>query len=184
MRKSALAKRRGDKWYESAYCQRRLLRDEIQCGCRCRMSGKCGCEWCSGMLKLRPALRDKPAAITLWPVMKRLTLIFLMLLLPLQSAWAAASAYCQHEQGVATQHFGHHAHQHQTATDSNDGGGKSPLSVHADCSSCHLSCPAATASVRSIVVMTSGSPVLAEHPDALSSVFPDSPERPKWAPAA
>ena len=136
------------------------------------------------MLNPHPALRDNPAAITLWPVMKRLALIVLMLLLPLQSVWAAASAYCEHEQGVATQHFGHHIHQHQASTDSNDSSGKSPLNVHADCSSCHLSCPAATESVRSTVVMASGLLVLADYPDALSSVFPDHPERPKWVPAA
>ncbi|MBK9623505.1 MAG: hypothetical protein IPO38_02795 [Rhodocyclaceae bacterium] len=116
--------------------------------------------------------------------MKRLALIFLILLLPLQSVWAAASSYCQHEQGVATQHFGHHTHQHQVTTDSNDGTGKSPLNVHADCSSCHLSCPAVTESVRSIAVTASGSLVVADHLDALSSVFPDHPERPKWVPAA
>jgi hypothetical protein len=129
------------------------------------------------------ALRDNLAAVTLSPVMKRLALIFLMLLLPLQSVWAAASAYCQHEQGVATQHFGHHTHQHKASADRNDGTGKSPLNVHADCSSCHLSCPAVTESVRSIAVTASGSLVVADHLDALSSVFPDSPERPKWASA-
>ena len=129
-------------------------------------------------------LHTNPAAITLSPVMKRFALIFLMLLLPLQSLWAAATAYCQHEQGVATQHFGHHTHQHQASTDSNDGSGKSPLNVHADCSSCHLSCPTVTESVRSIAVTASGSLVVADHLDALSSVFPDHPERPKWVPAA
>ena len=136
------------------------------------------------MLNLRPALRDIPAAITLSPVMKRLALIFLMLLLPLQSVWAAASAYCQHEQGASVQHFGHHTHQHNVSTDSSDGSGKSPLNGHADCSSCHLSCPAATGSIRSIGIPASGSLVLGDQPDALSSVFPDNPERPKWAPAA
>jgi len=136
------------------------------------------------MLNPHPALRDNPAAITLWPVMKRLALIFLILLLPLQSVWAAASAYCQHEQDSTAQHFGHHTHQHKASTDSNDGTGKSPLNVHADCSSCHLSCPAATESARSITIPASGSLVLADHPRALSSVFPDHPERPKWVPAA
>ncbi|MDP2811522.1 MAG: hypothetical protein Q8O34_15375, partial [Rhodocyclaceae bacterium] len=98
--------------------------------------------------------------------------------------WAAASAYCQHEQDVAAQHFGHHTHQHKASTDRSDGTGKSPLNVHADCGICHLSCPAATESVRSIIVAASGSLVVADQPDALSSVFPDNPERPKWVPAA
>lgn len=137
-----------------------------------------------GMLTRARQLRDNSAATTLSPVMRRFALIFLMLLLPLQSVWAAASAYCQHEQGVATQHFGHHTHQHQASTDGNDGTGKSPLNVHADCSICHLSCPAAAESVRSTIVTASGSLAVADQPDALSSVFPDHPERPKWVPAA
>jgi len=136
------------------------------------------------MLNPHPALRDNPAAITLWPVMKRLALIFLMLLLPLQSVWAAASAYCQHEQDVTAKHFGHHTHQHKASIDRNDGTGKSPLNVHADCGICHLSCPAATESVRPTIHMASGSFAVADQPEALSSVFPDHPERPKWLPAA
>ncbi|MDZ4255653.1 MAG: hypothetical protein U1A72_24050, partial [Sulfuritalea sp.] len=130
------------------------------------------------------ALRDIPATTTLSPVMKRLALVFLMLLLPLQSVWAVASTYCQHEQDSTAQHFGHHTHQHNASTDRNDGSGKSPLNVHADCGICHLTCPAAIESVRSLVVMASGSLVVAHHPYALPSVFPDHPERPKWVLAA
>ncbi len=46
--------------------------------------------------------------------MRRFFLILLVLLLPLQSAWAAATAYCQHEQRPAAKwHLGHHQHQHR-----------------------------------------------------------------------
>jgi hypothetical protein len=129
-------------------------------------------------------LHTNRAAVTLLPVMKRLALIFLMLLLPLQSVWAAAGAYCQHEQGASVQHFGHHAHQHKTSADRNDGTGKSPLSVHADCGICHLSCPVVTESDRPICVPASGSLAVSNNPDVFSSVFSDNPERPKWVPAA
>ena len=74
--------------------------------------------------------------------MRRLVLICMMLLLPLQWSWAAAAAYCEHETGAAAQHLGHHEHKHQA--DASDKGGKngkaaSKTVVDDDCSVCHLS---------------------------------------------
>lgn len=45
--------------------------------------------------------------------MRRLLLAFLLLFMPLQSIWAAASPYCGHEAAPQAAHFGHHAHEHQ-----------------------------------------------------------------------
>lgn len=102
-----------------------------------------------------------------------------------QFSWAAAAGYCQHENGQAAQHFGHHYHQHQLASaDGKDVSGKSPLQAHADCSSCHLSCSAAAASSAVVSVVTPASLVVADPPGALPSVVPESPERPKWMSAA
>lgn len=48
--------------------------------------------------------------------MRRLLVLFLMVIFPLQSVWAAVGSLCQHEAGrTAQQHLGHHAHQHQQA---------------------------------------------------------------------
>ncbi|MEJ8850211.1 hypothetical protein [Variovorax rhizosphaerae] len=45
--------------------------------------------------------------------MRRLLLVFLMLLMPLQSVWSAAASVCAHEQvNAATRHFGHHDPHH------------------------------------------------------------------------
>lgn len=44
--------------------------------------------------------------------MQRWLLIFLLVLLPLQFVWAAASPYCRHEQTATVQHVGHHEHAH------------------------------------------------------------------------
>ncbi len=35
---------------------------------------------------------------------------WLLLLLPLQSAWSVAAQFCQHESNSTVQHFGHHQH--------------------------------------------------------------------------
>ena len=45
--------------------------------------------------------------------MHRFALLLLALLMPLQTAWAMAASYCQHESSrLAAAHFGHHSHQH------------------------------------------------------------------------
>lgn len=72
--------------------------------------------------------------------MKKLFIIFLLMVLPFQYSWAAAAAYCQHEKEPTT-HFGHHSHQHQdvaqnsteTAEDESDF-----AQVHSDCGVCQF----------------------------------------------
>lgn len=44
--------------------------------------------------------------------MRRLLLVFLLVFMPLQSIWAAASPYCGHESAPQASHFGHHVHEH------------------------------------------------------------------------
>ena len=48
--------------------------------------------------------------------MRRLVLVVLMLLLPLQSVWSAAAALCVHEADPTVQHFGHHGAHHAQAS--------------------------------------------------------------------
>lgn len=49
--------------------------------------------------------------------MRRWLTLLLLLILPIQFAWSAAAAYCQHEQVPAKSHIGHHAHEHEAAGD-------------------------------------------------------------------
>ncbi|WP_377701319.1 hypothetical protein [Pseudoduganella sp. UC29_71] len=133
--------------------------------------------------------------------MRKLFLILLLAILPLQYAWSAAAAYCGHEQ-EQSRHFGHHAHQHNAQAgshdgdgndnndggDGGDGGGKGKLpgkvKVHADCAVCHHAVQAS---------LLSG---MAPPPDAASGGYPppsdshfsshiaDGPKKPDWRPAA
>lgn len=119
-------------------------------------------------------------------MIRRFFFVLLVLILPLQAVWAAVSVYCLHEQGVATQHFGHHDHRHQAqagSADGKDGTGKSAPQPHLDCGFCYLNCPAAP-SASSVATVTPGAFVAVDPPCAFLSVFPEGPERPKWAPAA
>jgi len=105
-----------------------------------------------------------------------------MLMLPLQGAWAAASAYCSHEQSSATQHFGHHAHQHQGADKGDSGGGPS-ATFHADCAACHLGGVGAVTSSQDVQSSAPTFPAASPASRFLLSVFLKGPERPKWASA-
>ena len=130
--------------------------------------------------------------------MRKLFLILLLAILPLQYAWSAAAAYCGHEQ-EQSQHFGHHAHQHNAQAGSHDGddaggdggdgdgsNGKLPgnAKVHADCAVCHHAVQAS---------ILAG---MAPPPDAASAGYPpssdlrftshiaDGPKKPDWRSAA
>ena len=99
--------------------------------------------------------------------MKKILLILLLTILPIQYAWSMAAVYCQHEQGTVS-HFGHHGHQHQAqAGDDLD---KSKPSKHGDCDVCHH---AVQASVPAAVFAPSGVP-------RYHSYIADGPPRPNW----
>ena len=73
--------------------------------------------------------------------MYRLVALGLALLMPLQFAWAAAAAFCQHESttNASPMHIGHHEHVHK-ADAKKAGSGK--LMADSDCGACHATCSA------------------------------------------
>lgn len=69
--------------------------------------------------------------------MRRLFILFLLCLLPLQISWAAVGDYCGHEQDNAAQHFGHHDDAHEPSPSPSDDGKQDAQSFgHGHC---HLS---------------------------------------------
>ncbi len=115
--------------------------------------------------------------------MKKLLIILMLLVLPFQFSWATAAVYCQHEQGVSAQHFGHHSHQHQGNADQPDH--KDKLSqVHNDCGYCHAASPAFFFTSPSSAMMSSGSLQIASQAVSFSSHIPDGPRRPDRHPVA
>jgi len=48
--------------------------------------------------------------------MRRLLILFLICLFPLQVSWAAVIDHCGHEQNNATKHFGHHDDEHHASS--------------------------------------------------------------------
>jgi hypothetical protein len=107
---------------------------------------------------------------------KKLFFIFLLIMLPLQSSWAAAASYCQHEQ--TSTHFGHHAHQHETQSDTSDT--STSTNAHSDCGYCHLFCQASFMSAPLNMIPPNGPIVIAAVTFHFSSHIPDGPKPPDW----
>ncbi len=113
--------------------------------------------------------------------MRRAVLVFVLLFLPLQASWAAVAAYCMHENGVATQHFGHHFHKHHlSAGDSPGDPSRGSAGVDKDCGFCHLNLKLvhATASIPQFDVGSHLNGFPPRH--RYSSLVPQEPERPNW----
>ncbi|NVD98647.1 cation efflux protein, CzcI family [Massilia sp. BJB1822] len=112
--------------------------------------------------------------------MKRLVLIFLLAILPLQYAWSAAAAYCGHESGKS-QHFGHHAHEHKDKA-----GVEKPIEIkkstkiHDDCGVCHLSLQASLLPAPTPVLSPDSGAWPPQEAPPFTSFIADGPKRPDW----
>ena len=111
--------------------------------------------------------------------------IFLMVFLPLQSAWAAAAPYCGHENSVPVTHFGHHVHKHHTADFAKDSsnelaGVAVSGGIDVDCTPCHGVCMAMVSNLSSTGSFTTKT----SYAIGVASESPlpplQRPERPKW----
>ncbi len=112
--------------------------------------------------------------------MKRLFLILMLAVLPLQISWAAVADYCGHEPGKAGQHFGHHDEEHKASPatpDSDNQPGKFDLGHD----HCHMSgfLGLLNEAVAHIPVPPT-LPSLRCDERIRSSLALDRPERPKW----
>lgn len=116
----------------------------------------------------------------------RLTAAFLValsFLLPLQVAWGAAAAYCEHETTQGAKHFGHHQHEHKA--DAHDAEAKKPVAkklvVDNDCASCHISSSAIAAdALAGLWPAGLAAGLVAATSDAHASAPTRAPDRPQW----
>ena len=111
--------------------------------------------------------------------MRRWFVLMVVWLLPLQFAWSAASAYCQHETSAPQmQHLGHHAHAHPGEAKQP---GDSRLLADADCTACHAGTAAAMPALPDGHDFA-GSSQAAEPVTAppFTSALARAPDRPQW----
>lgn len=111
--------------------------------------------------------------------MPRLLVLFFILLMPLQFAWSAASAYCQHETTTEqSRHFGHHFHDHQAETEKPASG---KLVADPDCASCHASGTVAvqkTPGDNALVTVNASAFIM--DASTFTSASAREPDRPQW----
>jgi hypothetical protein len=120
-------------------------------------------------------------------MLRWLTLV-LLFVLPLQFAWSAAAAYCQHEEAPATAHVGHHSHVHQGGKSGDDGvsheaskaskAGK--LAADNDCGYCHLSFAKPMIAVSPQFDAGAASALHEGPTRTFRSRGPDQHDRPNW----
>lgn len=110
--------------------------------------------------------------------MRRFFLILLLLMMPLQAAWAAGAAYCGHDE--QTTHPGHHVHKHAPSTtqDQDDG---TPGEQCNDCDACHHLSASAVLSAQPNLPLPKGAPHMRGELRRYVSHVPDlipPPDRP------
>ncbi|MDH4463487.1 MAG: hypothetical protein QE290_05540 [Acidovorax sp.] len=120
--------------------------------------------------------------------MRRWFLILLLVLLPLQSVWAEAAAYCQHEgqlAGDSTSHWGHHEHDHGDAPlASGDDASSAWAGVDVDCNVCHAGGAVPFPAWQNANAAHWAGALPARHPSALPTRALAPPDKPNWAAAA
>ena len=121
--------------------------------------------------------------------MRRLIILFMLCLLPVQISWAAVADYCTHEPSGGEQHFAHHDDEHAPhhtapAEDPSDTGDEpSQYSIGYD--HCHLSGFIGLLGESTLAAaIVPVHPVMQTENHPFSSQILDRPERPKWHPLA
>lgn len=120
--------------------------------------------------------------------MRRLLVIVLLALLPLQFSWASVASYCGHETEIGAGHVGHHEHEHHAgvAADASQGADadKAPGTMDLDCGHCHGHCSVMLTLSVSLPGTLSTAPPRASADDASAAHAAARPERPQWLPLA
>lgn len=113
--------------------------------------------------------------------MRRWLVVFLLLVLPLQFAWAVAAPYCAHEAATAAgKHPGHHQHVHQDGSDVTKAGddGAGIGASHTDCASCHAGAAATLPLPVADLTKAPRDVLHQQSPPRYRSHTPAGPERP------
>jgi hypothetical protein len=115
------------------------------------------------------------------PWMRKIVLLLLLALFPLQSSWAVISANCSHEDDSAANHLGHHEHPHESPGTVEEGSSKTAkkISLDSDCAfhGDHIK-PLITKGISpgSVLILS-----LKPSPSAsYSSAEAGRPEKPNW----
>lgn len=112
--------------------------------------------------------------------MRRLVLICIMLLLPVQWTWAAAAAYCAHESSPSSGHIGHHEHVHKSSSteDLKKAQASKAAALDLDCGYCHLSAAQWLPAPKDVMPPVMGAVFSVQDQPPVRSHISSGPERP------
>lgn len=130
-------------------------------------------------------LQTCPATIA---TVRRVLFIIMLVLLPIQFVWGAATGYCQHEEQSAASHFGHHVHKHQGKsgkTSESDKEAKNAFGgADPDCPDCHLASIPPVMWWANLSSPEPGDPLWGVSSARQPAYIPYSIERPNWTVSA
>jgi hypothetical protein len=116
--------------------------------------------------------------------MRRLLLVFLLLVFPVQVTWAAVCVYCPGACVIETSASIRSDSGSEATTDDSAKAGSISLD-DSDCACCHLGgVGVASPTIGTAVVKPHETPEQAEGIVLFTSIRPERPERPKWPRAA
>ena len=110
----------------------------------------------------------------------------LLLVFVLQSTWAIAAQYCEHEENVKVDHIGHHTHKHSSQDSdkktSNDqkSNKTSKSDIDTDCPYCHLGSIKSMINTLPILNTEIEPIILVDISYSYPKIIPRKPERPNW----
>ncbi len=110
----------------------------------------------------------------------------LLIVFVLQSTWAVAAQYCQHEENPKVEHIGHHTHKHssQSADQNNVTHQKTSDSsnseIDSDCPFCHLSSIKSVITNLPVINVEIEPVVVTDIYYSYPEITPLKPERPNW----
>ena len=115
--------------------------------------------------------------------MKRILVLLMLCLLPLQTSWATVADYCAHDRDKATQHFGHHNEEHKVLPDTLADSAEPELgntNANSDHDHSHLSSFLGVLSVYTLSMCVPSQIALSCDDRSYSFLAADKPARPNW----
>lgn len=104
----------------------------------------------------------------------------LLVLVTLQSAWAAAAAYCAHEPDAAAVHPGHHSPMQPVRSGADDATTANAAVIGVDCEACRGSPASLQSSPPALPAAPAASPLRAPRLRMPASAIARLPDRPPW----
>jgi hypothetical protein len=140
----------------------------------------------SGCLWTTRRLRAKLVVSTIPNAMKKLLLLFMLVMLPLQASWGVVSGYCQPEQSPCVTPCYYDVQEIFVEANSNgDDNTPSKANIEHDAHSCHVYCmPLIGVSHTNTFAPSSSSARQVVQTRHLLATINERPERPQWSDVA